>query len=160
MPNKLQGGWEAGVLLGSSRRLTLLGGGTPGGGAPGGKISTSDKEANDEFLTFNWFSLERKTCFTHLLLQGHCSLCGSWFTGKFILFLMESTISTSLPLWLGVKQWLQNKFVKSLSLNGSPLALRTWLSKKLVFLHLFAVPVLTCFVLGVSGYWKRQSWSW
>ena len=50
--------------------MTLLGGGNPGGGAPGGKISTSDKEANDEFLTFNGFSLERKTCFTHFLLQG------------------------------------------------------------------------------------------
>ena len=39
-------------------------------GRQGGNISTSDKEANDEFLTFNKFSLERKTCFTHFLLQG------------------------------------------------------------------------------------------
>ena len=30
-PNKLQGGWEARVLLGSSRRMTLLGGGAGSG---------------------------------------------------------------------------------------------------------------------------------
>ena len=95
------------------------------GALPAGKVSTSAKEANDESLTFNWFSLERNTCFTHHLLQGHCSLCGPWFTGKFIFF-FDGVYHINL---LAFVAW------------GKAMVAE-WNCQ--VFLHLFAVPILIC----------------